>query len=152
LGLALLSVGVAVKLFVMAVVDDEELTPFASHLMGYSVCAAFAINLMMRILHYGGRMPRPHDPLDVRLIIWTWWGSFVAATFIPFYTAGLGWTDPVSVLAFYAGFLFGMTVVETIITHVLDAYLTVHHVHVRGGSLYLNRETQPVSYQSTAHC
>jgi low temperature requirement protein LtrA len=151
LGLALLAVGVAVKLFVLAVVEDEELTPFASRLMGNSVGAALATNVMMRILHYGGRMPRPHDPPDVKLIMWCWWGSFALAVLIPFYAAGLGWKGPVYALAFYASFLFGMTVVESIITHVLEAHLIVHGVHEGGGSLLTQGEEKPVSYQSTVH-
>jgi len=149
LGLALLAVGVSVKMFVVAVIQEEMLPPFASRLMGISIGVALTILFLLRVLHYGGRMPRPFDPPDVKLIMWCWWVVLGVLVLVPFGTAGLGWTDPVHVIAFYSGLVFFMTVLESTATHILAPHLIVHDGQ-EGGSLLRQAGDEKTLYHSTS--
>lgn len=146
LGLSLLAVGVSVKVVVISVANHSTLPVFASRLLGLSVGSALAIMFLTRILHYGGRMPRPLDPPRVKMIMWCWWAILFGTGMIPFVTAWLKWNDPVLVLAFYASLLLGMTVVESTITHVLANHLAISPDG--GGSLYRAHAADTTSYQS----
>jgi low temperature requirement protein LtrA len=125
LGLALLSMGVGVKLVVEAVVKVEPLSDFGSKLLGLSIAAALLILFLMRYLHYGGmdRYPLPDYPPNVKALFNAWWVLLGVAWVIPILCVLEQWADPVTYMSVYASLLFVLTLAETSFTHVLSPYL-----------------------------
>jgi hypothetical protein len=133
LGLALLTVGVSVKLVVEAVVLREELSPFGSRLMGLSVSAAILNLLFMRYLHYGGKseicmgvhVMRYYDDPKVDRLAQIWWWTVGVAWLIPLagVLTGIFAERPLLSTAFHAGLLLVLCVVESFYTHVIDDML-----------------------------
>jgi low temperature requirement protein LtrA len=130
LGLALLTVGVSVKLVVRSVVVNEEMSPFASRLMGIGVGGALALLLLMRYLHYGGRttfsfghnmMFRWGDRFDLDRIASIWWFTMGVAWLLPFWGIATGVTtgDPLISTALHAGLLFVLCIAESTFTHMI---------------------------------
>ena len=121
LGLALLAVGVGIKLVVEAVSAKEPLSPFCSHLLGVSVGCSLIILFLMRACHYGGVLPRPNDPPEVRRLMWIWWWIFGLSGLVPFFF--LNCASPIWSLAIYSGLLMVLCVTDSSFTHILEKFL-----------------------------
>jgi low temperature requirement protein LtrA len=148
LGLALLSMGVGVKLVVEAVVRGERFSDFGSKLLGLSISAALLILFFMRYLHYGGmdRYPRPGDPPNIKALFFAWWALLGVAWVIPILCVLGPWTDPVTFMSIYASLLLVLTIAETSFTHVLSPYLPggCEHGVVESESFAVALETTPL--------
>jgi low temperature requirement protein LtrA len=123
LGLALLCVGVCIKLAIQEIVEEEykeEASPVAP-LLAVAVGLSLLLLYGMRICHYGGKLPRPTDPPDVQWLMWIWWATFGAFSVAPFLFAGL--KSSITALAVHSGLVLALTVVESTFTHVLEGYL-----------------------------
>jgi low temperature requirement protein LtrA len=124
LGLALLSVGVSVKLVVESVMDPEDnanISPFGSHLMGYGVGAALCTLLCIRYMHYGNKkefyvganLLRIGRDAKLDRITSVWWWTFGVACIIPFAFVPFSTGRPLFATGFYAGLLLLVCVLET---------------------------------------
>jgi len=138
LGLSLLSVGVSIKLAVKAVAENDALSRFASALLGLAVGISMMILFGMRCCHYAGRLPRPNDPPDVRLLMWIWWAVFAVFSVIPFFFVWA--TSPMTALALYSSLLLILCVVESWFTHVLEKHLPNGDTEAPHG----NQEARPL--------
>jgi len=133
LGLALLAVGVSIKLVVHAVVLDEPMSLFGSRLMGCSVSAALLIVWLIRVLHYGNREaiyfgPKMlvfgnnswHDTLAL-----TWWWVVALCWILPLMGVLTGITthNPIVSMSLHSGLLFGLCVMESSYTHYFSSVL-----------------------------
>lgn len=130
LGLALLSVGVSVKLVVEAVLLDEELSAFAYRLMGCSVSAALLVLFGIRRLHYGGKTEfhfgdklwiQGENPRIDRVAA-IWWWTVGLAWLLPLIGLETGVTthDPLRATALHATLLFLLCLVESSYSHMIE--------------------------------
>lgn len=126
LGLALLTVGVSVKLVVEAVMDpNEEVPPFTSQLMGCGVGAALLTLFLIRYLHYGNKsefyigekLVKRGADAQVDRIVQIWWWTVGVAGFIPFLMLSVTNGHALFATAFYAGLVFLLCILETSYTH-----------------------------------
>jgi low temperature requirement protein LtrA len=134
LAVAFLAVGVSAKLVVESCLEQEEMPPAASQLMGYAVGAACLLLLVMRYLHYGGResvnfghlQMRPGEDSQIDRVAMTWWGTYGAAGLVPIAGVLTGWTqelDPLHLTGFHALFVFLLCLLETYYFHKIQEML-----------------------------
>jgi len=161
LGLALLTVGVSVKLVVEVVMDPDEdsVSPFGCRLMGLGVGAALVTLLFIRYMHYGNKSEfyvGDHlvrvgvDPVMDRLLNIWWWTVGVAAV-IPFVT--LPWTTghPLVATAIYAGLVFLLCILETSYTTYIGIRLERDEVSTKEEQEAIVDSSKVVaSYQGTS--
>jgi len=120
MGCSLLAVGVAIKVAVSAVVAKEQLTPFASRLLGIAVGSSMFNLLAMRLCHYGGRPKLDVSNFAHRLMN-IWWLSVVIFSILPF--CYMSMLDPVQVFLWQSTSLAAFCVLETSFTHVLANHI-----------------------------
>ena len=129
LGLALLTVGVSVKLVVEAVMDptEESASPLASRLMGLGVGAAFVTLFFIRYMHYGNKSEFHvgtklvcvgKDP-KLDCLVNTWWWTFGVACVLPFLSLYFTTGHALLATALYAGLVFLLCILETTYTHLI---------------------------------
>lgn len=121
LGIALLLMGVALKLAIKSVVDDEKLTSFTSNLLAISVGCSMVILLLTRCCHYLGILPRASDPPDIQNIFRAWWVVFGVMSFLPFLFCHV--KEPCLALAIQAAIVLTLCVIESWFTTVLEDHL-----------------------------
>lgn len=141
---SVLAVGTGVKLTIEAVAAQEELTDFCVNLMSASVGCSLLLLFAQRVLHYGGVFPRGHEPPKVIRLFHVWWGFFGVASILPFLGILFGIKDPVQSIAMFAVMLFGVCLVESTFTHILEEYL-----RDEGEESERLTTSNPTSYQST---
>lgn len=134
LGLALLAVGVSVKLVVEAVLFQEELSLFGYRLMGLSVEAALLALFVIRWLHHGVKAElRFGNKLwvygqnpGIDRIGTVWWWTVGVAWILPFLGLATGATtrDPLSATALHAALLLLLCLVESSFSHMIEDALS----------------------------
>jgi len=122
MGLALLAVGVAIKVAVSTVVENEQLTPFASKLLGVAVGSSLLNLFVMRLCHFHGR-PKFNACKMARLLIRVWMASFVVFSILPL--CFMFMLDPVQVFLWQSVCMATLCVLETGITHLLESQITI---------------------------
>jgi low temperature requirement protein LtrA len=145
---SVLAVGVCVKLTIESIVKQKDLSDFTINLMSISVGCSFTLLVAMRMLHFLGVFPTGKEPPDALRLMYTWWVVIGVAALLPFLGLLFRVQDPVSSIAMYAGLLFGVCLVESTFTHILEPYL-IPDARI-AELLRLNSEVAEVSYQSTA--
>ena len=134
LALALLTVGVSVKLVVEAVLEEEPLSTYASELMGISVGVSMFLLFCLRYLHHGGRayvvfgrkvLRFGRNP-DLDRIATVWWWAVGTAWVLPFVGIATGITvgRPLASTAWHAGLLFALCVAESACSHSIEDALS----------------------------
>ncbi|KNC75298.1 hypothetical protein SARC_12174, partial [Sphaeroforma arctica JP610] len=75
----------------------------------------------LRICHFGFRDELNQNLYDPhRNLKYAWWSSLLAGNFLPYYIFALHSTSPMCVLGVNAAINFGLSLIETSFTHVLD--------------------------------
>uniref|UniRef100_A0A0G4FYW1 Uncharacterized protein n=1 Tax=Chromera velia CCMP2878 TaxID=1169474 RepID=A0A0G4FYW1_9ALVE len=130
--MGILGVGVGVKL-AMAVVtgqEGEHTTQMApSHVWIYygMLSLIFLALLCIRLLHFGGREPKPSDPPPVHRLKLIWWALIASWWLPPLVAAGVltgkGEGRPLVVLGFGTTYVLVVVTFETIITHFISKML-----------------------------
>jgi hypothetical protein len=121
IGMAVLLVGVSIKLVIESVAKKEELSEFSNSLLTRAVGCSMLLLLLTRLCHYGGKIPRPTDPPQVQRLMWIWWALFCMASVAPFFLPNL--SHPITCLSSVSGLLFVTCCVETWFSHVLGDHL-----------------------------
>jgi hypothetical protein len=134
LGLALLAVGVSVKLVVEAVLLQEELSLFAYRLMGWSVGAALLVLFLIRCLHFASK-----TEIHLKNKIWIqgqnpgldrvmnlWWWTVGTVWLVPVFGIATGamTRDPLTATTLHAALLFVLCVVESTYSHTIHDALS----------------------------
>jgi hypothetical protein len=134
LGLALLAVGVSVKLVVEAVLLHETLSLFAYQLMGWSVGTAMLVLFLIRRLHFAGKteihfndkiwIQGQNPDLDRVMNLWFW--TMGTAWLVPVCGIATGATtrDPLTATALHATLLFVLCVVDSTYSHAIHDALS----------------------------
>jgi low temperature requirement protein LtrA len=121
---SVLAVGVAVKLTIEAVINQEEsLSDFAVRLWSASVGFSLTFLFCLRLLHYLGVFPRGTEPPHAILLMKIWWTFLGIVSLLPFMGIWIEIRSPVQSIAFYACYLFVVCFVESAFTHVLEPFL-----------------------------
>ena len=128
LGLALVAVGVSVRLMVNATMMGTNLTDFTVVLTGCSVGMSLLLLLFIRFLHYGGVLPRQHDPPAIVRLMQLWWVVFFVIALTPFVLLLANITDPILSAAVNSGLIFALCLIESTFTHILEPYLSPDYV------------------------
>mmetsp|Transcript_25606 Transcript_25606/g.59470 ORF Transcript_25606/g.59470 Transcript_25606/m.59470 type:complete len:466 (-) Transcript_25606:482-1879(-) len=125
LGMALLAVGVGVRILVLAVVEGSRLTFFGSALMAISVGSCLSFLLAIRLLHFGfvRDIRKLNFPPRIYRIMDVWWITFAIACVLPFLLILADISDPVTSAATYSGLIFFLTLTESGFTHTLEPYI-----------------------------
>ena len=123
MGLSLLAVGVAIKVAVSTVVEEEELTPFASRLLGIAVGTSLLNLFAMRLCHFGFRRNAKVSTFAYRVMCF-WWLSFGVFSVLPFFYMGI--LDPVQAFLWQSLSMAVLCVLETCFTHILETQITAN--------------------------
>ncbi|GBG25538.1 Hypothetical Protein FCC1311_017572 [Hondaea fermentalgiana] len=91
LGLAFLTLSVAVKLSTDVITDGEQTTLSSGYFLLFmsSLGACMAGTFVLRLLHWWRRQPAPGDSAEVRRVKYIWWAGHAAAAVLPPVVAGL---------------------------------------------------------------
>jgi len=116
MGLSLLAVGVAIKVAVSTVVRQEQLTPFASRLLGVAVGTSLLNLYSMRLCHFAGRR-NIKVAKRAYLIMCCWWITFALFSVLPFRYMNI--LDPIEAFLWQSVSIAVLCVLETCFTHVL---------------------------------
>jgi Bacterial low temperature requirement A protein (LtrA) len=129
IGLPLLAVGVSVKLFVEAIVTQEEVPIFGYQCMSFGVGMTLLVNFVIRLLHHGWKKQLTFgnhvhvfgsNPMMTRIAM-IWWYTIGTVCLIPFvwYFTGITTKDPTTTTAYHAGLVFMLCFIESSYTHIL---------------------------------
>jgi low temperature requirement protein LtrA len=143
-----LAVGACVKMTIEAVVEQEDLSDFAINLMSVSVGCTMILLLMTRMLHYLGVFPRGTEPPYAMTLMNFWWTFIFVAAIFPFLGIILRVKNPVTSIAMYACWIFGVCFIETSITHILHPYIIQKPGH-ESRPIVRDSSSSIVSYQAT---
>lgn len=156
LALALLAVGVSIKLIAEDVLTNEPLSPQAAQLMGGGVGVFLLLLFFLRYLHYGGKpaihfghkVLRSGEHPDLDLVATAWWSTVGFAWVLPFLGIATGTTmkSPVAAIAWHAIYLFVLCVLESTFSHKIEDGLS--HETSAGEHQHLESGSNP--YQSTS--
>mmetsp|Transcript_3014 Transcript_3014/g.5670 ORF Transcript_3014/g.5670 Transcript_3014/m.5670 type:complete len:470 (+) Transcript_3014:270-1679(+) len=128
LAISLLAMGVGIKFIIDAVINPDSEESYLSRdqvwLFFGSLGIALISMILIRVLHFWGR-PSPHDPPLMKQIKSGWWGGFFILMWTPllcgYFTlkASPDAVDPFTMLGLAVTCVFGIGIIETIITHIL---------------------------------
>lgn len=121
LGMTLLMIGVSIKLVVEAVAKDEAMSNFSNVLLTRAVGLSVILLLLSRLCHFGGRVPTPTAPTEVKWLMRLWWILFAVISLIPFFLPDL--SHPIASLGCVSGLIFFFVLVESWFSHSLEDYL-----------------------------
>ena len=121
LGMTLLMIGVSIKLVVEAVAKDETMSNFSNLLLTRAVGASMILLLLSRLCHFGGRVPTPTTPTQVKWLMRLWWILFAVVSCVPFFLPDL--SHPIASLGCVSGLIFLFVLLETWFSHTLEEYL-----------------------------
>ena len=125
LGMALLGVGVGVRLMVEAVVRGVPMSEIDATVMSLSVGSSLTMLFAVRLTHYGAKYMNNSDPPRIKMLKDCWWGTFIAFVTAPFLLYFANITDPVASAAVYAGLIASLCVIESGFTHLLADFLVI---------------------------
>ena len=121
LGMTLLMIGVSIKLVVQAVAENETMSDFSNALLTRAVGTSMILLLGTRLCHFGGRVPTPTAPAEVKFLMRLWWVLFAVVSVLPFVLPDLSY--PITSLACISGLVFSFCVVDSWLSHSLQEHL-----------------------------
>ncbi|KAF0687179.1 Aste57867_21035 [Aphanomyces stellatus] len=120
---SLLTMSVSTKLIADAVLKQAPLESSSVWTLFGAMALALAFMFGIRLAHFVGVQPAPHDPIEVKMIKYHWWVLVGLSPLIPCglaialeYVSG-GRVDPIHALIVASAFMLLWVVIETALMH-----------------------------------